>query len=135
MNAIGIREIKNNLRLIVVNNNRGEEFRLNPLIEEQFNAKIDVLVAAGGHNKGGIKGWAESCGFYYMSTSLKDELEEKIKDFCTMKYNKPVLFEVFTTNEDEQKGLSLLRGFNIVKQPKQKKVGVFKKIARRLKNG
>lgn len=135
MNAIGIREIKNNLRLIVVNNNRGEEFRLNPLIEEQFNAKIDVLVAAGGHNKGGIKGWAESCGFYYMSTSLKDELEEKIKDFCTMKYNKPVLFEVSTTNEDEQKGLSLLRGFNIVKQPKQKKVGIFKKIARRLKNG
>lgn len=135
MNAIGIREIKNNLRLIVVNNNRGEEFRLNPLIEEQFNAKIDVLVAAGGHNKGGIKGWAESCGFYYMSTSLKDELEEKIKDFCTMKYNKPVLFEVFTTNDDEQKGLTLMRDVNIKNNVKKKKINIFKRIGRKLKNG
>ena len=135
MNAIGVRQIKNNLRLLIINNNRGQEFRLNPLLESVYAEKSDKIVAAGGHNKGGAKGWAESCGFHYMTTSLKNELEEKIKDFCTMKYNKPVLLEVFTTNEDEQKGLSLMRGFNIVKQPKQKKAGVFKKIVRRLKNG
>lgn len=134
MNALGIREIKQNLRLLIVNNNRGQEFRLNPLLENVYAEQSDKLVAAGGHNKGGAKGWAESCGFYYMSTSLSSEIEDKVKDFCTMQFDKPVLFEVFTTNEDEQKGLSLMRFAKVLKQPK-KKVNIFKRIKRSLKNG
>ena len=128
MNALGIREIKNNLRILVVNNNRGEEFRLNPLLEGPFKEKTDVLVAAAGHNKGGIKGWAEACSFHYMTVSSKDMLEEKIKEFCTKSYDKPVLFEVYTTNEDEQKGLSLMRSKDKQIKNSSSKSSLLKKI-------
>ena len=136
MNSIGIRHIKNNLRLIVVNNNRGEEFRLNPLIEGRFNSKIDLIVAAGGHNKGGLKGWAESCGFHYMTTSSKNDIEEKIKDFCSKDFCKPVLFEVFTSNEDEQRGLNIMLDNNLLRREYKGKVklGLLDKIKMRLKN-
>lgn len=128
MNALGIREIKNNLRILVVNNNRGEEFRLNPLLEGPFKEKTDVLVAAAGHNKGGMKGWAEACSFHYMTVSSKDMLEEKIKEFCTKSYDKPVLFEVYTTNEDEQKGLSLMRSKDKQIKNNSSKSSLLKKI-------
>ncbi len=133
MNAIGIREIKNNLRLIIVNNSRGEEFRLNPLLENVYAEKTDKIVAAAGHNKGGAKGWAESCGFHYMSTSVSSDIENKVKAFCTESFDRPVLFEIFTTNEDEQKGLSLMRGCDVLKAQNSKKVGILKKIKRKLK--
>lgn len=134
MNVLGIREIRNNLRLLIINNNRGQEFRLNPLLENVYAEQSDKIVAAGGHNKGGAKGWAESCGFHYISTSSKNELEEKIKDFCTGEFDKPVLFEVFTTNEDEQKGLSLMRNANILKHSSKKKINIFKRIKKKFKN-
>ncbi len=109
MNAIGNRHIKNNLRIIVINNNKGEEFRLNPILEKPFKDKNDVLIAAGGHNKGGAEGWAKSCGFIYLSAKNKEEFLDKIKDFCTKEYAQPLLFEVFTTDEDEKAGLNLIK--------------------------
>lgn len=109
MNAIGNRHIKNNLRIIVINNNKGEEFKLIKQIEDKIGAKNDVLIAAGGHNKGGAEGWAKSCGFIYLSAKNKEEFLDKIKDFCTKEYAQPLLFEVFTTDEDEKAGLNLIK--------------------------
>lgn len=112
MNALGQREIKNNVRIIVVNNNKGVEFRLHPKVEPYMHDKTNLLISAAGHNKRGAKGWAESCGFKYLSASNKEEFSNQINDFCNSNYDKPLLFEVFTTTEDEQKGLDLLQTFN-----------------------
>ena len=112
MNALGQREIKNNVRIIVVNNNKGVEFRLHPKVEPYMHEKTDFLIAAAGHNKGGAKGWAESCGFEYMCADTKNAFSNQIKDFCNKDYEKPVLFEVFTNTKDEQEGLNLLQTYN-----------------------
>ena len=112
MNALGQREIKNNVRIIVVNNNKGVEFRLHPKVEPYMHDKTNVLISAAGHNKGGAKGWAESCGFEYMCADTKDAFSNQIKDFCNKDYEKPVLFEVFTNTKDEQEGLNLLQTYN-----------------------
>lgn len=112
MNALGQREIKNNVRIIVVNNNKGVEFRLHPKVEPYMHDKTNVLISAAGHNKGGAKGWAESCGFEYMCAGTKDAFSNQIKDFCNKDYEKPVLFEVFTNTKDEQEGLNLLQTYN-----------------------
>ena len=109
MNILGNRHIQKNLRIILVNNNRGEEFRLNPQLENNKGEKSDLLVAAAAHNINGAKAWAESCGFHYMNTTTKENLENLIKDFCKNDFNKPVLFEIFTTHDDEKKGLSTIR--------------------------
>lgn len=113
MNILGNRHLSSNLRIILINNNRGEEFRLNPRLEGPLGDNNDILIAAGGHNKHGAKSWAESCGFYYMKAETKDEFETQIKDFCTQKFEQPVLFEVFTTDENEKLGLNLLKN-NVV---------------------
>ena len=112
MNAIGQRNISNNLRIILINNGRGEEFRLNPRLEKQIGEKTDFLIAAQGHNKGGVKGWATSCGFEYMTASTKEEFLNQIGKFCNDECDKPVIFEIFTNDEDEKKGLHLMQNYN-----------------------
>lgn len=112
MNILGNREIKNNLRIIVVNNNRGEEFRLNRLLEKSFGDKSDSLVAAAGHYKNGAKLWAKSCEFEYFCAKSKDEFLNQIDDFCNKDFDKPLLFEIFTTNENEQIAQKIMKSPN-----------------------
>jgi len=114
MNALGIRHISNNVRILLVNNGRGVEFRVNPAIDKQFGDELDEFIAAGRHY-GSAKAWAESMGFEYFSASNKNEFLSLIDDFCSPdidKFSKPVLFEVFTTVKDEQDGLNLIRMAN-----------------------
>jgi 2-succinyl-5-enolpyruvyl-6-hydroxy-3-cyclohexene-1-carboxylate synthase len=116
MNGLGIRHISRNLRLLVVNNHRGVEFRLNPGIEHYFEGDLDLLTAAGGHF-GSAKGWVESMGFHYMTASTKNEFLSAIEDFCNPDINRfdcPVFFEVFTEVEDEQEGLRIFTDANLV---------------------
>ena len=81
-------------------------------MEQNLKDKADYLIAAAGHNKGGAKGWAESCGFRYMSANTRESFLGQIEEFCHCECDKPILFEVFTTTEDEQKGLDLMVNTN-----------------------
>ena len=102
MNILGNRHIGNNLRIVLINNNLGVEFRLDASIKLS-SSDINKFIAAAGHN-GSAKGWAESVGFHYMSASDKEEFSAQIDEFCSSDINhfgKPVLFEIFTTPEDE----------------------------------
>lgn len=112
MNILGNRNIKNNVRILVLNNNRGVEFRLNPAIENYFADKTDILIASGGHNTNGVKCWAEACNFSYIYADNKKDFVEQINEFCNGEFDKPVLFEVITNVKDEQDGLKLMRTFN-----------------------
>lgn len=112
MNAIGQRDIKNNLRIIIVNNNKGVEFRIGDELENLLENKTDILIAAGGHNKGGAIGWAKSCGFEYLQANTIDDFVKQIDYFCNGSFDKPVLFEVFTSTKDERDGLHLMWKYN-----------------------
>ncbi len=109
MNILGNRDIKNNIRILCVNNNRGEEFSLGPLYTHILD-KNSPHMAAAGHFKKGAKGWAESCNFLYMSAKTKEEFLNKIDSFCNNEYDKPLFFEVFTTDEAE------IQGYNMIKK-------------------
>ena len=97
LNSIGIREIKNNVHILLVNNNGGVEFKLGDL---QQKTEVSKYIAADGHFKN-AKGWAETCGFEYYSASNKEEFILHINDFLSEK-SKPVVFEIFTNPEDER---------------------------------
>lgn len=113
MNILGNRHINNNLRIIIINNNSGEEFHLNPDIETTIGTDAaNTLIAAGGHNKSGVKPWALANDFNYITASTKEEFLNQIQDFCQKDYDKSVIFEVFTKNSDEIKALDLIRNFN-----------------------
>lgn len=104
MNALGIRHIRNNIRILVVNNNGGVEFRLNDEVERQLGDDTNEFIAAAGHN-GSIKEWAQSRGFAYMSANNKEQFLEQLEDFTSPNldaFGAPVIFEAFTDMKDEQ---------------------------------
>ena len=124
LNAIGIREIKNNVRILIINNNGGIEFKLS----SGDHNETDKYIAAAGHFKN-AKGWAETCGFLYMAASTKEEAMTNIPIF-TSTNEKPIVFEVFVTDDMEYQAysdivnanknhsmlLSLSKGINKIKR-------------------
>lgn len=114
MNALGMRSIGKNVRILLVNNNNGVEFRLNSKLENQWGSDSDSYISAAGHN-GSAKAWAESRGFKYLTANTKEELDAQIKDFCHKDvdhFGAPVLFEVFTNVSEEQQAVDMIRSAN-----------------------
>src|SRR5690606_21700919 len=102
------------VRILLVNNNNGVEFRLNSKLENQWGSDTDSYISAAGHN-GSAKAWAEARGFKYLTASTKEEVDSQIEEFCNKDVNHfgaPVLFEVFTKVSDEQHAVDLIRGAN-----------------------
>ena len=97
MNSLGIRHIKNNLRIIIVNNNGGAEFKLGDLPEK---TNVGNYIAADDHFKN-AEGWAKTNNFTYISVKNKDEFNKCIDAFISTS-PKPILLEVFTTPNDER---------------------------------
>ena len=121
MNILGNRHVGKNLRIIVVNNNRGEEFRLNPILEQSLGEKTDTLISASGHFKNGAKNWALSSDFIYFRAENIKEFDAKIKSFCTDRFDKPVLFEILTSDVDEKQGLKIIKSKKVQQAKTEKK--------------
>lgn len=107
MNSLGNRDIKPNLRIIVINNGLGQEFKNvsfpgSLLLGEN----IDKFTAAKGHfacqSKTLVKDYAENLGFEYLTASNKEEFAKVYKRFITKELTeRPMLFEIFTDTKDE----------------------------------
>ena len=95
MNSLGIRHIKNNLRILLINNNGGVEFKLNG---EDKNI-VDNYIAAANHYSNS-KGWAESCNFKYLSASNMNEFESVYNEFLSAS-DKPIILEAFILDKNE----------------------------------
>lgn len=113
MNSLGNRHGGNNLRILLVNNGKGTEFKNFNNVASQFGKESDEFIAAGGHfgNKSRtlVKNYCESLGFVYLSASNKDEFEQVYEKFITNQIlANPILFEVFTNDEDESEALKLI---------------------------
>lgn len=107
MNSLGNRHVGSNLRIIVVNNGMGVEFKIKGNQTVQFGEGTNEYIAAAGHfgNKSPnlIKNYATDLGFEYMSASNKEEFALVVEDFISSEINnKSKLLEVFTSDEDER---------------------------------
>lgn len=105
MNSLGIRHIKNNLRVLLINNCGGAEFKIMTR-NCKGKVKTEDYISACGHNST-AQGWAENNGFKYIQASSKDELDIYKNEFVS-KSNVPIVFEVFTNAEDELSSYNLL---------------------------
>ena len=95
MNGISIRGIKNNVRIILLNNGGGGEFK----IKLPYNG-MDKFVCA--QNKRTAKGWVESLGFEYFSAASNDEVRDALSIFA-QESETPLFLEVFIDiDEDSQ---------------------------------
>ena len=114
MNAIGNRHVGNNVRIMLVNNGRGTEFRNYDHPGAAFGEEADNFIAAAGHygnkSKHLVKNYAENLGFEYMSASNKDEYLKHVERFLTPEItDRPMLFEVFTDSQDESDALDMIQ--------------------------
>lgn len=113
MNSLGNRDIKANVRIMIVNNGLGQEFKNYSCYSSMFGKDTDPFIAAKGHfgsrPRNLIKNYAEALGFEYITASNKEDFEMMSKRFvCHEITNKPILFEVFTDTEDESAALKIL---------------------------
>lgn len=114
MNSIGNRHVRNNVRILLVNNGKGTEFRNYSHPAAAFGDEADLYMAAAGHfgNKSHqlVKHYAEDLGYEYLSADNKDDFLRVMPRFVTAEItDKPILLEVFTNNEDESKALFEIR--------------------------
>lgn len=120
MNVLGNRHIGKNLRLLLINNGKGTEFKMYNHPAFAFGESADNYIAACGHygnqSRNLIKHYTEDLGFEYISASGKAEFEKNYMRFITPDLtDKPMLFEIFTDNVSESEALKCIR--NSVESP------------------
>lgn len=91
MNAMRLRHIGDNVRILLLNNEGGEEFYFNKMWK---NEASDLHTTARHHTK--AEGWVRECGFKYLSARNEDELAVAVDEFFDNAVEGPVLLEVFT---------------------------------------
>lgn len=115
MNSLGNRHVGNNIRILLINNGCGTEFHnySHPahILKDE---NISNYIAADGHfgNKSNklVKNYVEALGFEYISASSKEEYLKNVEHFTSNdRYEKPIVFEVFTNSNDESESLLKIR--------------------------
>lgn len=114
MNSLGNHHISNNLRILLINNGKGTEFKLTTNPGSMFGNRADDFIAAGGHygnkSRSLVRHYAEDLGFEYLTASNKEEYMVNISRFTTSQLtDKPMIFEVFTNDADEVLALETVR--------------------------
>lgn len=97
LNALGIRTIRDSVRILLINNDGGIEFKYKSAPESY--EERNKFIAAAGHFCN-AKGWSETCGFTYLTAHNKQEFDSMCERFLE-ESEKPVLLEVFVKDTDE----------------------------------
>lgn len=134
MNAMRIKHINKNVRILLINNEGGEEFYYN---YTWINKSSDLHTTARHHTK--AEGWVKETGFKYISAHDKESFEKAKKVFMSSESQQPILLEVFT---EMSKDAKILHDFYALSKPvdiKQKGKEVIKSVvgqetAKKLKN-
>lgn len=136
LNSLGNRHIGNNIRILLINNGIGAEFKLFSHKCYAFKDEANKYMAAAGHygNKSFklIKHYAEDLGFQYFAATNKEEFMHALDTFINpMLSDKSMILEVFINHEDENEALKLMTSINMdVKAVMRNKVaGAIRSIA------
>ncbi|MDM8293201.1 thiamine pyrophosphate-binding protein [Faecalicoccus pleomorphus] len=113
LNSMANRDVKNNLRILLINNGIGTEFKNPDNRAYKLGSLANPYIAAEGHNgkksRNLVKHYAKDLGFQYISASTKEEFLKKVPDFVSNTTKEhPVIFEVFINTEDETETLHIL---------------------------
>jgi len=134
LNSLGNRHVLNNIRILLINNGMGAEFR-NYGHPAYFLGDIATpFIAAAGHygNKSDslVKNYSETLGYKYLSAKNKEEFMESIEVFVNPKITTSMVFELFVEPENEdialESMLNLLPNFS-------NKTSLSKKVKRQIK--
>lgn len=110
LNSLANRHVNPNLRILLINNGCGIEFKNYSHFAASFHGAEDEFIAACGHygkkSRNLVKHYAEDLGFAYFSAENKDEFLKVVDVFTAPEVSdKPILFEIFTEPTDESNAL------------------------------
>ncbi len=113
MNALGNRHVGRNIRILLINNGKGTEFKNFDHPGAAFGDEADLYIAAGGHyggqSKDLVKHYTQDLGFEYLTASNKEEYLSQVDAFVNPQMiDRPIVFEVFTHSEDESDALKTI---------------------------
>lgn len=125
MNVLGNRHICRNVRIILINNGNGTEFKLYQHPASALGEETNEYISASRHygNKSPllIKHYAEDLGFEYLSASDNGDFNAVYSRFLTPEItDKPMLFEIFTDVEDENNALKSINSIIVSKENQRK---------------
>ena len=114
MNSLGNRDVRNNVRILLINNGKGTEFRNYTHTASSLGDDADEFVAAARHygNKSEtlVMHYAEDLGYEYIRAHNKDEFLSAYERFVTPELTaKPMIFEVFTDSTNESDALRVVK--------------------------
>jgi len=114
LNALGNRHVGNNVRILMINNGHGQEFRTFNHAASIFGEETDEYIAAARHfgnqSESLVKNFAQDLGFDYLTATNKEEFNQSVIDFISDNHKEnPIVFEVFTHNQNEYESLKLLQ--------------------------
>lgn len=120
LNSLGNRHVGNNIRILLINNTIGAEFKLSSHFCYTFGEEADNYMAAAGHYSAKsptlVKHYAEDLGFQYFYATNKEEFLSALESFTNPQItDQPMLLEVFTNHKDENEALRLMT--SIVNEP------------------
>ena len=132
LNSLANRHIKNNARILLVNNGIGREFKNYNHFAAQFGQDGNKFMAAQGHygNKSSklVRDYATDLGYEYLSASNKEEYLKNLKRFLTPELtDKSMVFEVFTDYHEES---DALKNINTIERAPVTMKKVVKKVAK-----
>ncbi len=114
LNVIGNRHIHNNIRILLINNGCGFEFKKSyAMAHRLLGEEVDPFVAASNHfgrkSTTLVKHYSEDLGFEYLTAFDKSSFSDVKKKFLSLDSDKPILLEVFVKNEDEDSALDVIQ--------------------------
>ncbi len=135
MNVVGNRHVGNNIRILLINNGKGGEFRNYGHPCSAFGEAADPYMAAAGHygNKSAdlVRHYAEDLGYEYLTASTKEDYLAAVERWLYPSVtNRPMLFEVFADSTNEHKALELISNIMVDAKTvlKRKMKGVVKNV-------
>lgn len=113
LNSLANRHVGRNIRILLINNAIGAEFKLSAHFCYKFGNEADKYMAAAGHYGAKsptlVKHFTEDLGFQYLSATNKEEFIDALDTFTNPQISdKPIILEVFTNHEDENEALKLM---------------------------
>ena len=130
MNALGNRHFPKNVRILLINNGVGTEFKNYSHKAAVFGDDADAFIAARGHygNKSPklVRHLAEDLGFRYMTASDKDSFLKKADEFVMLNSDRPFIFEVFTDSRMESEALKMIQ--NLVVSAEGSAISMVKQV-------
>ena len=112
MNVVGNRHVGNNVRILLINNGKGNEFRNYNHPCSFLGDEADEYIAAAHHfgdkSPKLVRDYATDLGYKYLTASNKAQFMESLDSFLSEdKSDTPMIFEVFTETQNESLALEM----------------------------